>query len=127
LLIERNSILLVDFINQQEQSTLSEDSTPTAGDTLDGPWRLAGDRADGDYPSIGEQNILTEYIDEALSRARYELIEDPDEPYFGEIPELPGVWASGVTLESCRAQLKEVIEGWILLGVKKSLPIRRLG
>jgi hypothetical protein len=81
LLIERNSILLVDFINQQEQSTLSEDSTPTAGDTLDGPWRLAGDRADGDYPSIGEQNILTEYIDEALSRARYELIEDPDEPY----------------------------------------------
>jgi len=71
--------------------------------------------------------MLTEYIDEALSCARYELIEDTDEPYYGEIPELPGVWASGATLESCRSQLKEVIEGWILLSVKKSLPIPRLG
>ena len=71
--------------------------------------------------------MLTEYIDEALSRARYELIEDPDEPYYGEIPELPGVWASGATLESCRSQLKDVIEGWILLSVKKSLPIPPLG
>jgi predicted RNase H-like HicB family nuclease len=71
--------------------------------------------------------VLTEYIDEALSRARYELIDDPDEPYYGEILDLPGVWASGGTLESCRSQLKEVIEGWILLSVKKSLPIPRLG
>jgi predicted RNase H-like HicB family nuclease len=71
--------------------------------------------------------MLTEYIDEALSRARYELIDDPDEPYYGEIPDLPGVWASGATLESCRTRLKDVIEGWILLSVKKSIPIPRLG
>jgi predicted RNase H-like HicB family nuclease len=83
------------------------------GDTLDGPWRPAEDRANGDHPPIVEQNMLTEYIDEALIRARYELVEDPDEPYYGEIPELPGVWASGATLESCRSQLKDVIEGWI--------------
>jgi len=71
--------------------------------------------------------MLTEYIDEALSRAHYELIDDPDEPYFGEVPDLPGVWAAGATLEACRRDLKDVIEGWILLSVKKSLPIPRLG
>jgi len=71
--------------------------------------------------------MLTEYIDEALGRAHYELTEDPDEPYYGEVPELPGVWASGKSLESCRSQLKGVIEGWIRLSVKKSLPIPRLG
>jgi predicted RNase H-like HicB family nuclease len=71
--------------------------------------------------------MLTEYIEEALDRARYELIDDSAEPYYGEVPELPGVWASGPTLESCRRTLKEVIEGWILLSIKRSLPIPRLG
>ena len=71
--------------------------------------------------------MLTEYIDEALHRARYELIEDDKTPYYGEIPELPGVWTSGRTLEACRRELKEVIEGWILVSVKRSLDIPRLG
>ncbi|MFZ0790089.1 MAG: type II toxin-antitoxin system HicB family antitoxin [Chromatiaceae bacterium] len=71
--------------------------------------------------------MLTEYIEEALRRARYELIEDPETPFYGEVPELPGVWASGTTLEACRQALKETVEGWILLSVKRSLPIPRLG
>lgn len=71
--------------------------------------------------------MLTEYIDEALRRARYELIEDDEAPYYGEISELPGVWASGKTLEACRRELKEVIEGWILVSVIRSLDIPRLG
>ena len=71
--------------------------------------------------------MLTEYIDEALRRARYELIEDEETPYYGEVPELPGVWASGRTLEGCRRDLKEVIEGWILVSVKRSLDLPRLG
>lgn len=71
--------------------------------------------------------MLTEYIQEALSRAHYELIDDPETPYFGEIPDLPGVWASAVTLEECRQALKETVEGWILLSIKRSLPIPRLG
>lgn len=70
--------------------------------------------------------MLTEYIDEALHRARYELIEDDETPYYGEIPELLGVWASGRTLEACRQELKEVIEGWILISVRRSLDIPRL-
>lgn len=71
--------------------------------------------------------MLTEYIEEALKRARYELIEDPKAPFYGEVPELPGVWASADTLEACRRELKETVEGWILLSVKRSLPIPKLG
>ena len=47
--------------------------------------------------------------------------------YYGEVPELPGVWASGQTLEGCRRELKEVIEGWILVSVRRSLDLPRLG
>ena len=71
--------------------------------------------------------MLTEYIEEALERARYELIDDADTPYYGEVPDLPGVWASGETLEKCRRELKDVIEGWLLVSVKQSLPIPPLG
>jgi predicted RNase H-like HicB family nuclease len=72
-------------------------------------------------------DMLTEYIEEALKRAHYEMINDPDEPYYGEVPELPGVWANAKTLETCRENLKEVVEGWILLSIKKALPLPKLG
>lgn len=45
--------------------------------------------------------MLLEYIQEVLERAHYELIED-EEPYYGEVPALPGVWATGRSLEECR-------------------------
>ena len=71
--------------------------------------------------------MLTKYIDAALKRARYELTEDEETPYYGEVPELPGVWACGRTLEGCRRELKEVVEGWILVSVRQSLDIPTLG
>ena len=70
--------------------------------------------------------MLIEYVEEALRRAHYELIDD-EEPYYGEVPELKGVWASGKTLEDCRENLKDVIEGWILVSLRKDLPVPRLG
>ncbi|MER3446547.1 MAG: HicB family protein [Candidatus Dadabacteria bacterium] len=70
--------------------------------------------------------MLTEYIEEALKRARYEIIDD-EEPYYGEIKKLRGVWATGATLEECRKNLKESVEGWILLSIKKGFPIPKLG
>ena len=70
--------------------------------------------------------MLTEYIDEALKRARYEIIDDED-PHYGEVPELRGVWATGKTLEECRGTLKDVIEGWILLSARKGLAVPKLG
>ncbi len=70
--------------------------------------------------------MLTEYIEVALKTVRYEIIEDED-PYYGEIDKLKGVWAAGKTLEECRDNLKEVVEGWILLSIKKGLSIPKIG
>jgi predicted RNase H-like HicB family nuclease len=70
--------------------------------------------------------MITEYINEALSRAKYELIDD-ENPYYGEIPELKGVWAVGPTLEECRRNLAEVVDGWLVVRLKKGLPIPPLG
>ena len=70
--------------------------------------------------------MLLEYIQEALRRAKYEIIKD-EEPFYGEIPDLKGVWATGKTLEECRENLREVVEGWILVSLKKELPIPALG
>jgi predicted RNase H-like HicB family nuclease len=70
--------------------------------------------------------MILEYIEEALKRAHYEIIDDK-EPYYGEINELKGVWATGKTLEECRNNLRNVIEGWILLSIKRGLPIPKLG
>ena len=70
--------------------------------------------------------MLVEYIEKALKRARYEIIRD-DEPYYGEITELLGVWATGTSLEQCRENLREVLEGWVLVRIQKGLFIPPLG
>ncbi|MBM3328770.1 MAG: type II toxin-antitoxin system HicB family antitoxin [Calditrichaeota bacterium] len=62
--------------------------------------------------------MLTAYIKAAMKRAKYEIIDDPN-PFYGEIPDLPGVWANGSTLEACRDELEEVLEGWIQLGIEE--------
>ncbi|MCS7288615.1 MAG: type II toxin-antitoxin system HicB family antitoxin [Roseiflexus sp.] len=70
--------------------------------------------------------MLIAYIQAAMDRARYELLDDqPDTPYYGEIPECPGVWATGATLEECRAELQQVLEGWLILGLQHghALPV----
>jgi len=66
--------------------------------------------------------MIQEYIEAALAKARYEIIKD-EEPYYGEVPDLKGVWATGKTLEECRRRLIEVIEGWIIVRLRKNLPI----
>jgi predicted RNase H-like HicB family nuclease len=70
--------------------------------------------------------LIIQYIEAALARARYEVIRDK-EPYYGEVPDLKGVWATGKTLEECRTRLSEVIEGWIIIRLRKGLPIPPLG
>ena len=70
--------------------------------------------------------MITEYIEAALAKVTYEIIQD-EEPYYGEIPGLQGVWASGKTLEECRCNLAEAIEDWVLLSIAKGLPIPALG
>ena len=51
-----------------------------------------------------------------MNKARYEILED--DAYYGEIPGFQGVFAYADSLEACREQLQEVLEGWILLGLR---------
>lgn len=70
--------------------------------------------------------MIREYIEAAMRRGRYELIQD-EEPFYGEVPELQGVWATGKTLEECWQNLAEVVDGWILIRLARGLPIPPLG
>jgi predicted RNase H-like HicB family nuclease len=60
--------------------------------------------------------MLTKYIHEAMKLAQYKILED--DTFYGSIPGFRGVFANADTLEECREQLQEVLEEWILLGVK---------
>lgn len=64
---------------------------------------------------------LEEYENAALRRAEYEVL--PDGTVFGRIPALRGVWASAPTLEACRAELREVLEGWMRLRLADDLAL----
>lgn len=68
--------------------------------------------------------MLTEYIRAAMEKAHYEILPDA-EGYFGKIEGLSGVWANGDTLEACRNELKEVLEEWIIVGLRmgQSIPV----
>lgn len=60
--------------------------------------------------------MLTEFIYKKLREAKYKVLKDKS--YFGEIPGIRGVWANAKTLETCRKELSEVLENWILLKVR---------
>ena len=60
--------------------------------------------------------MLTDFLSKKLQTAKYKLLAD--KTYFGEIPEIKGVWANAKTLEACREELQEVLEDWLLLSIK---------
>jgi predicted RNase H-like HicB family nuclease len=61
--------------------------------------------------------MLSAYIQAAMKRAKYEILED-DGTYYGEIPGFQGVWSNAKILEGCREELQEVLEEWIVLGLR---------
>ena len=65
--------------------------------------------------------MLNDYMDKAMQHAQYERIEDGT--YFGRIPGFKGVWANASTMQECRNELKEVLEGWILLNIADHTPL----
>lgn len=67
--------------------------------------------------------MLTKYIQAAMRRAKYEQIDDGT--FVGEIPGFDGVWSNAPTLEGAQAELPDVLEGWIILGLRMGheLPI----
>lgn len=69
--------------------------------------------------------MIRQYVEEALRIAWYDKLED--ETFYGEVPRLRGVLATGETLEECRNQLAEVVEEWVLVRVAKGLSVPPLG
>ncbi len=66
--------------------------------------------------------MLTDYIRAAMRKADYEILPD-DGTFYGEIPGFDGVYANADTLETCREELEEVLEEWILLRVSRNLSL----
>jgi predicted RNase H-like HicB family nuclease len=62
------------------------------------------------------QNILTGYIENALSQAEYDKLEDGT--FSGRIPSCKGVIAFGKTLRECENELQSTFEDWIFVGLK---------
>ncbi|MDP2969468.1 MAG: type II toxin-antitoxin system HicB family antitoxin [Deltaproteobacteria bacterium] len=67
--------------------------------------------------------MLFEYIQKALEKAQYKILED--ETWFAEIPGFEGVWANAKTVEECRHELMEVLEEWLILKIRDrdSIPV----
>ena len=68
--------------------------------------------------------MFNEYIEKAMQHAQYERLEDGT--YFGGIPGFKGVWANQPTEQECSQELREVLEGWILLNIADHIPLHRV-
>jgi len=67
------------------------------------------------------QFILTGYIENALSQAEYDKLDDGT--FSGRIPFCKGVIAFGKTLRVCEDELRSTFEDWVLGGLKLGHPI----
>jgi predicted RNase H-like HicB family nuclease len=65
--------------------------------------------------------VLTNYIEQAMSLAVYDKLEDAT--FAGRIPSFQGVIAFGSTLRQCEEELRSTLEDWILVGLKLSHPL----
>ena len=68
--------------------------------------------------------MFSEYVEKALHGATYDRLEDGT--FFAEIPGFDGVWGNGSSIEECRADLRDALEGWLVLGLwdrDDSLPV----
>jgi predicted RNase H-like HicB family nuclease len=60
--------------------------------------------------------ILSDYIDQALTRAEYDKLED--NTFASRIPPCKGVVAFAKTLRECESELRSTLEDWVLVGLK---------
>lgn len=74
---------------------------------------------------MGAQFILTDYVEQALSQAVYDKLEDST--FVGRISACKGVVAFGATLRQCQDELRSTLEDWLLLGLKLGHPLPVIG
>ncbi|MDD4446853.1 MAG: type II toxin-antitoxin system HicB family antitoxin [Methanothrix sp.] len=71
--------------------------------------------------------MFAEYIQAALEKAQYKVIDNGDEPFFVDVPELDGVWATGCTIEDARRNFIESLEDWIAAHLLWNLALPPIG
>ncbi len=64
--------------------------------------------------------MFIEYIQAALRRAKYEMLED-GEGFVATIPGFKGLIAHAGTLEACREELQDVLQSWMLVRMDHGL------
>jgi predicted RNase H-like HicB family nuclease len=65
--------------------------------------------------------ILTDYVEQMISLAIYDKLEDGS--FTGRIPQCKGVIAFASSLHECESELRSTLEDWILLGLKLKHPL----
>lgn len=60
--------------------------------------------------------MLTDYIHQVMRRAHFELMENGR--FYGSIPDFQGVWSEGASLEECRDDLVDTVEGWLIVKLR---------
>jgi predicted RNase H-like HicB family nuclease len=71
--------------------------------------------------------MFAEYIQAALEKTQYKVIDNGDEPYFVDVPELNGVWATGRSVEDARRNFIEALEDWIAAHLLWNLALPPIG
>jgi predicted RNase H-like HicB family nuclease len=57
-----------------------------------------------------------------MRKAEYQILSG-DNTFYGDIPASDGVYANSEDLETCRSEPKEVLDGCIMLGRSRHLPL----
>jgi len=70
--------------------------------------------------------MITEYIEAAISKARYELIKD-EEPYYGEVPELEGSGRLAKRWKNAVRIWRRLLMAGIIVRLRKELPLPPIG
>jgi predicted RNase H-like HicB family nuclease len=69
--------------------------------------------------------MLTKYIEAAMKRAHYEVMEDGD--FFATVPGLKGLWASASTRVECERELRDTLEGWLIVMLRRDQVLPAMG
>jgi predicted RNase H-like HicB family nuclease len=67
--------------------------------------------------------MLVKYIQQAMSKALYDKLEDGS--FCGKIPDCPGVIAFAESLHRCQEELQAALEGWLIVKLRHgdNLPV----
>jgi len=66
---------------------------------------------------------LQQFVENKLSKAHYEFDESVNQ-WVGSIKGVPGVYAQAGNIEKVREELSEILEEWVLLGLRDNQKLK---